>query len=93
LLADTKYFPQLERFYSTQVLIICVVFHQPHAGVEHLSLDDARQIISRAKPGTAILTHFGMTMLKSRPRLIAQRLSQELDTDVIAAYDGMTLPF
>ena len=93
LLTDTKYFPELKNFYSTDILIISVVFYQPRPGIEHISLSDAKQIISQTKPKTAILTHFGMTMLKAKPHFLSQRLSDELGIEVVAAYDGMTLEF
>jgi len=93
LLADTKYFPELKDFYSTDLIIISLVFYQPRPEIEHLSLADAKQIIIQAKPKKAILTHFGMTMLKAKPHLLAQKLTRELGIEVIAAYDGMSLHF
>ena len=93
LLTDTKYFPELESFYLTDILIISVVLYQPRPEVEHLSLADARQVISRTKPQKAILTHFGMTMLRARPHLLARKLTDGLGIEVVAAYDGLTLQF
>lgn len=91
LLTDTRYFPQLTDFYKTDVLIIAVVFYEPRQGIDHLSLKDAEVIISKLKPKKAVLTHFGMTMLKAKPLLQAEKLSKALGVEVIAAYDGMTL--
>jgi phosphoribosyl 1,2-cyclic phosphodiesterase len=91
LLTDTKYFPELKKFYSTSILIISVVFYQPRPQIEHLCLSDVKQIISQTKPKKAILTHFGMTMLHAKPHLLAKELSNELRIEVVAAYDGMTL--
>lgn len=48
-------------------------------------------MIRQIRPKKAILTHFGMTMLKAKPRLLAEGLSKKLKTEVIAAYDGMKL--
>jgi phosphoribosyl 1,2-cyclic phosphodiesterase len=69
-----------------------VVLFKPHESgkVMHLSIDDAKEILSRIRPETAILTHFGMTMLRAKPREVAIRLSDELQLEVIAASDGMT---
>jgi phosphoribosyl 1,2-cyclic phosphodiesterase len=58
----------------------------------HMSLDDAREVIRAVRPKKAVLTHFGMTMLKARPRELAARLSDELGIEVVAASDGMMLP-
>lgn len=93
-LTDTRYFDELAEFYGkTDVLIIAVVFFQPRPGIDHLCLSEAEQIIASVKPRKTILTHFGMTMLKAKPVLQAQLLSQKLKLEVLAAYDGMTLDF
>lgn len=91
LLTDTKYFPELCDFYKSDILIISVVFFEPRPGIEHLCLADAEQIISCVKPKQTILTHFGMTMLKSKPHIQAEALAKRLGVEVVAAYDGMTL--
>lgn len=93
LLTDTKYFPRLADFYACDILIISVVFYQPRPEAEHLSLADVKQIIGDIRPKKAILTHFGMTMLRARPQLLAQQLTHELGLEVVAAYDGMRLQF
>jgi phosphoribosyl 1,2-cyclic phosphodiesterase len=93
ILTDTKYFRELSNFYNVDVLIIAVVFFEPRPGIDHLCLQDAEQIITETKPEKAILTHFGMTMLSSKPHIQAEKLSQKLGIEVLAAYDGMTLEF
>lgn len=93
LLSDTMYSDALLDFYKTDRLIINVVFVQAHSGVQHLSLEDARNIINKVRPKEAIMTHFGMTMLKAKPASLAEGLSQELGVKVVSAYDGMTLKF
>ncbi len=93
-LADTKYFKELaEAYKKTEILIIAVVFLQARQGIDHLCLADAEALIKEIKPKKAILTHFGMTMLKAKPRLVAEELSKRLGIEVVAAQDGMTLPF
>jgi phosphoribosyl 1,2-cyclic phosphodiesterase len=93
LLTDTKYFPGLSDFYRTDVLIIAVVFYQPRPGIDHLNLSDAEALIEEIRPKRAVLTHFGMTMLKAKPHIQAQELSQKAGIEVVAAYDGMTMEF
>ena len=92
-LADTRYFRELVDFYKADILIICVVFFEPRPGIDHLCLADAESLIKDIGPNKAILTHFGMTMLKAKPYLKAQELTQRLGLEVEAAYDGMTLDF
>lgn len=91
ILTDTKYFKELQSFYKVDVLIICVVFFEPRPGIDHLCLADAEQLIREIKPKKTILTHFGMTMLKSKPHIQAEELSSNTNIEVLAAYDGMTL--
>jgi ribonuclease BN (tRNA processing enzyme) len=93
LLIDTRNFDQLEKFYKVDILIAGVVFPQPRVGIDHLSLDDLRTILPSVKPKKTILTHFGLGMLKANPGLCAQNLSRDLNLEVIAATDGMTLQF
>jgi len=93
-LADTKYFDTLQDFYKNlDILVINVVFYQPHPEVEHLCLDDVEKILNETKPKKAILTHFGMSMLKAKPHLLVEELSQRTGREVIAAYDGMLVEF
>lgn len=93
LLTDTEYFDALAEHFKADVLILNVVFLDPHPGVQHLNFSDAKKIISNLRPHKAILTHFGMSMLKAKPHLLAQTLSWETGIDVVAAADGMTVTF
>jgi phosphoribosyl 1,2-cyclic phosphodiesterase len=91
-MVDTKYFPGLINEYGgSHTLIMNVVRFKPHESgkVMHLSIHDVKQILSGIRPEKAILTHFGMTMLRAKPWEVAGRLSDELHVEVIAASDGM----
>ncbi len=93
-LVDTKYFSKLlESYMGCQILVINVVRYNPHPSpnVQHLCVVDVVEILDHIRPEKAILTHFGMTMIKARPTQVAERLSQELGLDVIAAHDGLTI--
>jgi phosphoribosyl 1,2-cyclic phosphodiesterase len=93
LLTDTRYFKELANFYKTDILIICVVFFEPRPEVDHLCLPDVESLIRDIQPKKAILTHFGMTMLRAKPQIQALKLSERLGIEVLAAYDGMTVNF
>ncbi len=89
---DTRYFHDLiDNYKQSDILIINVVITSPRNDIDipHLSLNDAKNIISQIKPKKAILTHFGMTMLKAKPWEIAQKMTDEIGIEVIAASDGM----
>jgi ribonuclease BN (tRNA processing enzyme) len=88
-IADTRYFDEIVRHYTGELLIINVVRLNPDERFAHLSLPDAQSIIQSLKPKIAILTHFGMTMWRAHPWELANKLSQETGVRVIAARDGM----
>lgn len=89
---DTRYFPELPAKYrGCDLLVLNVVRLKPTPGVDHLSLPEAAEVIRGAKPKLAVLTHFGMTMLRARPRELATKLGEELGIEVIAAEDGLKL--
>ena len=90
LIGDTAFYPALLDFYKTDIVIVNTVFYEPRPTVQHLSFPDTKHIILQLNPKIAILTHFGMTMLKAKPSILAQELKNELSLDVLAAYDGMT---
>lgn len=91
LITDTDYFPELSSFFTGDILIINVVMLEDRSTIEHLCLQDAEAIIAQRKPRLAILTHFGMGMVKAKPWEIADRLTENLGIKVIAARDGMQI--
>jgi phosphoribosyl 1,2-cyclic phosphodiesterase len=93
LISDTRFFPELPNLYRGQILIIHVVRLKPVGDepIDHLSIEDVKAIIKKAKPKLTVLTHFGMTMIKAKPWVVAEELGKELGYKVIAASDGMKL--
>ena len=85
---DTKFFPTLYEDFKGNILIINVV-RKEKSEYDHLSLEEAKEIIKAIKPETAILTHFGMTMITAKPWVLAEKLQEEIGIKVIAARDGM----
>ncbi|DAC73329.1 MAG TPA: hypothetical protein DSN98_00130 [Thermoplasmata archaeon] len=89
LITDTDYFTGLASHFYGDILIVNVVMLEDKSSIEHLCLQEAEQIIIANKPRLAILTHFGMGMVKAKPWEIAEELTKKLDIPVIAARDGM----
>ena len=88
--SDTQYFEELINIYKDSTIIILnVVFYKRKDDFEHLCLEDAIKIIQEVNPKKAILTHFGMTMLKEKPHLLEKKLNAELKPDIKFAYDGL----
>jgi phosphoribosyl 1,2-cyclic phosphodiesterase len=91
LITDTDYFKGLASHFTGDILIINVVMLQDNSAIEHLCLQEAEQIIETNKPRLAILTHFGMGMVKAKPWEIAEHLTKKLGIMVIAARDGIQI--
>jgi phosphoribosyl 1,2-cyclic phosphodiesterase len=93
IITDTRFFPELPDLYGGEILIIHVVRLKPIGDepIDHLSIEDVKTIIRRAKPKLAVLTHFGMTMIKAKPWVVASELEAELGVKVIAASDGLKI--
>lgn len=93
IITDTRYFDKLAKGYDAEYIVISVVRFVPKSELDHLDITDVEKIIKDTTAKKYILTHFGMTMLKANPRLVAEELSRKLKKEVIAASDGMSLEF
>ncbi len=88
---DTEYFPQLtEAYRGVDFLIINVVRMTSDKRIRHLNINEAADMIGTIRPKKAILTHFGLQVLKASPQLQVKSISAKTGVEVIAAYDGMT---
>lgn len=91
---DTEYFPELVNAYAgIDYLILNVVRIKTDKRIRHLNMDDAADLIDKIRPQKAILTHFGLQVLKSIPEYQAKLISGKTGVEVIAAKDGMTVNF
>jgi ribonuclease BN (tRNA processing enzyme) len=98
-ITDTRYFDDLPKYYAGDLLLLNVVFAEPMAKfdidfdkipIDHLSVPDAERLIREIKPRIAIMTHFGMSMWRANPRIVAEQLTEKTGVRVIAAQDGMS---
>ncbi len=89
-IADTRYFPELADHYRADVVVMNTV-RLEESEIYHLSIPDAKRLIEAIRPQTAILTHFGMTVWRAKPWVVAAKLSEETGIEVVAARDGMKL--
>lgn len=90
LIACTGYFPELETAFRTDLLILNVVFRHPRDEI-HLALPDAGRLIAAIRPRLAVITHFGLTMVRGRPWELAEALAGETGVRVVAARDRWRL--
>ncbi len=91
---DTEYFPGLVQAYKgVDFLIINVVRMTSDKKIRHLNINEAGRLIDAIKPKMAILTHFGLQVLKASPDHQAKIISEKTGIRVIAAYDGLSVNF
>ncbi|MEO0184670.1 MAG: MBL fold metallo-hydrolase [candidate division WOR-3 bacterium] len=86
-IVDTKFFPELIEAYQADIIILSLLKLEP-SEVDHLSVADCEEIISGIKPRIAIITHFGMTVIRNGPWNIARQLKEKTGITVLAAEDG-----
>ena len=89
-ITDTRYFPSLTRHYNGDIIVFNLVTLR-RSTVDHLCLEDVEEFLRHVQPKVAILTHFGMTVLKANPQEIARGIEDKTGVRTIAAEDGMTL--
>lgn len=87
-IADTAYFPELADHYRADVVIYNVVRYTA-SQLDHLHFPEVAELIRTMKPKLAIMTHFGMTMLRAKPWKLARELTERTGCEVLAASDGM----
>ena len=86
LISCTAYFDELIDAYRGDVLILNTLY-RVRRDETHLCLDDSVRLIAAIRPKLAILTHFGLTMLRARPWELADAASQSTGIRTIAARD------
>ncbi|HEY8297221.1 MAG TPA: MBL fold metallo-hydrolase [Candidatus Baltobacteraceae bacterium] len=79
------------REHAPDVLILNVLRFRDSMNVDHLTFDQAREIIAGVRPKVAVLQHFGTKMLEANPARLARDLETELGLRVIAARDNLLL--
>ncbi|EDP74717.1 MBL fold metallo-hydrolase [Hydrogenivirga sp. 128-5-R1-1] len=84
----------LERYpKKPKVFIINTTFYRRRAGIEHLSVEEVKELIAACEADTTVITHFSMEMHERGPDRVARELSEELGLNVVAAHDGMVISF
>lgn len=86
--ADTRYFPELAELYRADVVIFNVVRYE-QSNLDHLHVPEVEELVKTMRPRLSILSHFGMTILRARPWVVAREMSERTGCRVVAATDGM----
>jgi len=72
-------------------LILCVLRPRGFPWKGHLSTDDAVRIIEATKPKSAIITDFGMRMIRANPPQEAKYIEESTGIPTVAAVDNMCI--
>lgn len=89
-----RYFDGLAEDYAAHkpdLLILNVLRYRDAMDVDHLTFDQAKDILRIVRPRVAVMQHFGTKMLEQHPDRLAREAQEELGMRVIAAYDYLTL--
>ncbi len=89
---DGEYYEgQESRFRSCDILVINC--HRPKESPlkGYMDSEGARKLVEKVKPGTTILTHFGMRMMRGVAEREARWIAKETGLRTIAAKDGMVI--
>ncbi len=89
---DTGLAPELlQALVGTDILILNVPFPENKSTPYHLDTQAAIKIISHVKPKLAVLTHFGLEMLKADPLVEAREVQRTTGVQTVAAQDGLLI--
>jgi ribonuclease BN (tRNA processing enzyme) len=90
--SDTKYNKNIvEEMKGSDILILNVTYPRNKAQNLNLDTESAIKIIDRIRPRLAIITHFGLEMLKADPLIEAREIQKQTAIQTIAAKDGLVI--
>ena len=81
----------IEGLSGTDVLILNVPYPEDKGKDLNLDTEAAIKIISQVRPKLAILTHFGLDMLKADPLNEARKVQRITGVHTVAARDGLSI--
>lgn len=81
----------LESLVGSDVLVLNVPYPGSQAQGKNLDTQSAIKIVAHVRPKLALLTHFGIEMLKADPYLEAREVQRFTGVQTIAAKDGLAI--
>ena len=89
---DTKVTDKLlDELAGTDILVLNVPYPENKARGMNLDTESAIKIVSHVRPKLAVLTHFGLEMLKADPIQEAREVQRITGVQTIAAKDGLAI--
>ena len=91
-ISDSEYLERFgAEFAGCDQLIISCLKPENDKYIGHMTTAGVEKILEKAKPKQAILTHFGMKLLRAGPANIAKQIEEKTGVKTIAAKDGMKM--
>lgn len=91
IISDTRPLKHLaERYSECSFISINVTFPNKKARLDHMSVEDAGELLQKLQPEVALITHLGPIMIESGPEKHAKMISTS-QTKVIAGQDNMVI--
>ena len=88
--SDTAFTKEVaESHRGSRILIVPVTRPLKMSIPYHLTVEDAAAMVEIVRPELALLTHFGMRVIKERPEAAAEWIQKKTGARTIAATDGM----
>ncbi len=78
-----------EAHHGSRVLILPVTRPLGMPIPFHLTVEDAAELVASVRPELALLTHFGMRVIKDRPETAADWIQKKTGVRTVAGVDGM----
>ncbi len=90
--SDTKYNKLLvEELQGSDILILNVSSPADKSQKAELDTYSAIKLIEKVKPRLAVITHFGLEMLKADPIIEAREIQKQTGVQTVAAKDGLVI--
>ncbi|NLD06427.1 MAG: MBL fold metallo-hydrolase [Synergistaceae bacterium] len=91
IISDTRPLEYLaERYSECSFISLNVTFPNKKPRLDHMSVEDAGELLEKLHPEVAIITHLGPLIIESGPEKYAKMISTP-QTKVIASRDGMII--
>ncbi len=91
-ISDTGYFPELtDAVKGVPYIIINLIGAEEREIPVLMTPPSAVRLLKETKPKKAIITHFGMNILRKGPENIARKIQEETGVRIITAKDGLEI--
>ena len=91
IISDTRPLEHLaKRYRECSIISINVTFPNKKPRLDHMSAEDAGELLQELHPEVALITHMGVIMIDAGPEKYAKMMSTD-KTKVIAGLDGMVV--